>query len=120
MYNKRDDQEVSMVTITDDALAHAVALKKKLNKPDDYVLNVKLNAGGCSGFMYEIEFIEPPPEKTHRLFDYGGLSVTCDKKSYLFLIGTEIDWEETLMSTGFKFNTPSATGKCGCGESVAF
>ena len=109
-----------MVTITDDALLHAVALKKKLNKPDDYVLNIKLNTGGCSGFMYEIEFIEPPPEKTHRLFEYDGLSVTCDKKSYLFLIGTEIDWEETLMSTGFKFNTPSATGKCGCGESVAF
>jgi len=52
-----------MVTITDNALSHAVALKKKLNKPDDYVLNIKLNAGGCSGFMYEIEFIEPRQKK---------------------------------------------------------
>ena len=83
-------------------------------------LRVGVRGGGCSGFMYEIEFIEPPPEKTHRLFEYEGISLACDKKSYLFLIGTEIDWEETLMSTGFKFNTPTATGKCGCGESVAF
>jgi len=109
-----------MITITDEALTKAKGIKERLNKPSGHVLNIKLNAGGCSGFMYDIEFIEPPPESTHRLFEYDGLTVTCDKKSYLFLIGTEVDWEETLMSTGFKFNTPSATGKCGCGESISF
>ena len=84
-----------MITITDEALTKAKDIKEKLNKPSDYVLNIKLNAGGCSGFMYDVEFIEPPSEKTHRSFECGELIITCDKKSYLFLIGTEIGWEET-------------------------
>ena len=109
-----------MITITDKALEKAINLKETLNKPTNYVLNVKLNAGGCSGFMYDIEFIEPPLEDTHRLFEYDGLTISCDKKSYIFLIDTEIGWQETLMSTGFKIYTPAATGRCGCGESVSF
>ena len=43
-----------------------------------------------------------------------------DNKSYIFLIGTEIDYEETIMSSGFTFNSPMASKKCGCGESVGF
>ena len=109
-----------MITITDEALQKAKGVRKKLSRPSNYVLNIKLNAGGCSGFMYDIDFIEPPSENTHRLFDYKELTISCDKKSYIFLIGTEIAWEETIMSTGFKINTPSATGKCGCGESISF
>lgn len=109
-----------MITITDEALLKAKELKSKLNKPNNYVFNIKLNAGGCSGFMYDIDFIEPPSKETHRLFEYDGITVSCDKKSYIFLIGTEIVWEESIMSTGFKFNTPTATGKCGCGESISF
>ena len=109
-----------MITLTNEALEKAKGIRERLNKPDNYVLNIKLNAGGCSGFMYDIGFVEPPSEETHRLFEYDGLTVSCDKKSYIFLIGTEIDWEETIMSTGFKFNTPTATGNCGCGESVSF
>tara|TARA_Y100000310_G_scaffold16225_1_gene16219 strand:- start:897 stop:1226 length:330 start_codon:yes stop_codon:yes gene_type:complete len=109
-----------MITITDKAIAKAKDLKVTLNKPANYALNVKLNSGGCSGFMYDIEFIESPPEDTHRLFEHDGLTVSCDKKSYIFLIGTEIDWQESLMSTGFKIYTPAATGRCGCGESVSF
>jgi len=109
-----------MITITEKALTKAKNLRDTLNKPTSYVLNVKLDAGGCSGFMYDVEFIEPPPEDTHHLFEYDGLTISCDKKSYIFLIGTELDWQETIMSTGFKINAPTATGTCGCGESVSF
>ena len=109
-----------MLKITDKALAKAINLRETLNKPTSYALNVKLNAGGCSGFMYDIDFIEPPSEDTHRLFEYAGLTISCEKKSYIFLIGTELDWQETIMSTGFKINAPAAIGTCGCGESVAF
>ena len=109
-----------MIKITSRASEKAKGVRENLNRPDNYVLNIKLNAGGCSGFMYDIDFIEPPSEETHRLFEHDGFTISCDKKSYIFLIGTEIDWEETIMSTGFKINTPSAAGKCGCGESVSF
>ena len=99
-----------VITITDKALEKAINLRKTLNRPGNYVLNIKLNAGGCSGFMYDVDFIEPPPEDTHRLFEYDNLTISCEKKSYIFLIGTELDW----------INTPNATGACGCGESVSF
>lgn len=109
-----------MITITDKALEKAISLKKNLNKPPNYILSVKLDSGGCSGFMYDVDFIAPPSEDTHRLFEYNGLTIGCEKKSYIFLIGTELDWQETIMSTGFKVNIPNAVGTCGCGESVAF
>ena len=109
-----------MITITDKALEKAINLRESMGKPANYTLNVKLDAGGCSGFMYDVDFIEPPLEDTHRLFEYAGLTISCEKKSYIFLIGTELDWQETIMSTGFKINTPNAVGTCGCGESVAF
>ena len=109
-----------MLSITDEALKKAINLRESMGRPADYVLNVKLDAGGCSGFMYDIDFVARPTEETHKLFEYPGLTISCEKRSYIFLIGTELDWQETIMSTGFKFNTPNAVGTCGCGESVAF
>ncbi len=52
--------------------------------------------------------------------EYDGLKIYCGKKSIIFLTGTEIDYEESLMSSGFTFKTPYASKSCGCGESVAF
>jgi iron-sulfur cluster assembly protein len=108
-------------TITDAAVRKAKEIKKQSDYPEDWVLNVGLQSGGCSGFKYNIELMEPPEDETlFRVVEKLGLRVFCDKKSYLFLIGTEIGFEETLMQSGFTFNTPKATRKCGCGESVAF
>lgn len=108
-------------TITEKAVEKAREIRDKLGKPDDWVLAVGLKGGGCSGFKYEIDFMAPPEdEKIYRSIEKGGLRVLCDKKSYIFLAGTEIDYEETIMSSGFTFNTPMATSKCGCGESVGF
>ena len=56
----------------------------------------------------------------YKVFENEGMTLYCDKKSYIFLLGTEIDYEESMMSSGFRFNTPQATAKCGCGESVGF
>ena len=65
--------------------------------------------------------MEPPDdESSWRSIEKDGLRILCDKKSYIFLTGTEIDYEETIMASGFTFNTPMATSKCGCGESVGF
>ena len=108
-------------TITDRAVEKAKEFRGNLKKPDDWVLYVGLQGGGCSGFKYEIDFIAPPvSEEDYRVIEKDGLRVFCDKKSYIFLVGTEIDYEETMMSSGFAFNSPMAKGQCGCGESVAF
>ncbi len=108
-------------TITDFAIEKAKEIREKLNKPEDWVLSIGLQGGGCSGFKYNIDFMEPPEDESlYRSIDRGGLRVLCDKKSYLFLMGTEIDYEETLMSSGFTFNNPMAKSTCGCGESVGF
>jgi len=108
-------------SITDNAVEKAKAIRIKTGKPSDWVLSVSLEGGGCSGFKYNIDFIEPPEDESlYHFIEKSDLRVFCDKKSYIFLIGTEIDYEETLMMSGFKFNTPMAKSKCGCGESVSF
>ena len=108
-------------SITDNAVLKAKEIRSKLNMSEDWVLCVGLQGGGCSGFKYSIDFMEAPDDESrYRSIEKGGLRILCDKKSYIFLVGTEIDYEETIMSSGFTFNTPMATSKCGCGESVGF
>ena len=110
-----------MITITDRAVAKAKSFREKMGAPDDWVMSVGLQGGGCSGFKYLIDFIEPPEDESiYKSIESDGLRVFVDKKSYLFLIGTEIDYVETMMSSGFEFNSPLAKNSCGCGESVGF
>ena len=108
-------------TITERAAEKAKTFRDKLDKPDNWVLTVGLQGGGCSGFKYQIDFMRPPEDESlYRAIERNDLRVLVDKKSYIFLIGTEIDYEETMMSSGFIFNSPMAASKCGCGESVGF
>ena len=110
-----------MITITDRAVAKAKSFREKMGAPDNWVMSVGLQGGGCSGFKYLIDFIEPPEDESiYKSIESDGLRVLVDKKSYLFLIGTEIDYVETMMSSGFEFNSPLAKNSCGCGESVGF
>ena len=109
------------LTITDTAVEKAKEIRERMNKPHDWPLHIGLQGGGCSGFKYQIDFIAPPEDESlYHIIEKPDLRILCDKKSYLFLIGTEIDYEETLMSSGFTFNSPKATSSCGCGESVGF
>jgi|TARA_R110001583_G_scaffold47779_1_gene149652 iron-sulfur cluster assembly protein len=107
--------------ITKRAAQKAKAFREEAGSPDSWVLCVSLQGGGCSGFKYQIDFMEPPEnESLYKSIEKDGLRVLVDKKSYVFLAGTEIDYEETMMSSGFAFNSPMASSKCGCGESVGF
>jgi iron-sulfur cluster assembly protein len=108
------------LTISDEALEQAMALRNKLNKPEDWGIRISVRGGGCSGFMYDLDFCQPGGEDGDRAFDFDGISLYCDRKSYLFVIGTRLDWEDSLQSTGFVFKNPNETGACGCGESVLF
>ncbi len=80
-------------------------------------LRVGIRGGGCSGFSYVIEFHDGPPRARDKVFTYGDVTVVVDPKSLIYLNGTELDWEQTLMRQGFKFVNPNEKASCGCGHS---
>ena len=106
------------ITITDAAKSKIKSLLLRRQTPKHY-LRIGLQGGGCSGYMYKYEFIDQPEEKD-KVFEFDDIKICIDIKSYLFLNGMEIDYEEDLLKSGLVFNTPTAKRTCGCGESVTF
>ena len=85
-------------------------------------LRLGIRGGGCSGFSYVIEFHDGPPRAKDHVFDYTSedgtpVRVVGDPKSLVYLSGTTLEWEQTLMSQGFKFVNPNEKSSCGCGHS---
>jgi len=103
------------VGIADSAVIRLRALLEARQTPNAG-LRIAVKGGGCSGLTYVMEWAEQPREKD-KLFEKEGVRVFVDPKSYLYLIGTEIVYEETLMASGFKLQNPNAKQACGCGES---
>jgi len=99
------------ITITARAKDKISKLLSQRQTPD-YYLRIALQGGGCSGFMYRYEFIESPNEKD-RVFKFDNVKICIDIKSYLFLSGMEIDYQEDLLKSGIVFNTPSVGRTCG-------
>ena len=83
----------------------------------DASLRLGIRGGGCSGFTYVIEFHDGPPRPKDRVFQYDDVRVVVDPKSLVYLSGTLLDWEHTLMKQGFKFVNPHEKTSCGCGHS---
>ena len=81
-------------------------------------LRVGVKGGGCSGFSYTLGFDDHVGE-IDQLTEVDGVRVVCDPKSFLYLSGTQIDFEDNLMGRGFKFGDPNASKSCGCGESFS-
>lgn len=107
-----------MLTVTERAKDKAIELIKLENKPADSFIRVGVEGGGCSGLTYKLEFdnTELPGDK---VFEDKGMKIVCDKKSFLYLIGTELDFTDGLNGKGFQFHNPNASRTCGCGESFA-
>lgn len=82
-------------------------------------LRIGVTGGGCSGFEYKLDFDENVNEETDMLTEVDGLRVAVDKKSALYLDGTELDYHESFEKRGFVFNNPNATKSCGCGSSFS-
>ena len=85
-------------------------------------LRLGIKGGGCSGFSYVIEFHDGEPRARDRVFDFAAtdgtkVRVVVDPKSLVYLAGLELDWTQTLMQQGFKFNNPNEKTSCGCGHS---
>jgi|TARA_R110000824_G_scaffold301401_2_gene489368 iron-sulfur cluster assembly protein len=106
------------ITMTEAAKGKIRTLLLQRQTPD-YYLRIGLQGGGCSGFMYNYKFAEQP-DKKDKIFEFEDIKICIDVKSYLFLNGMEVDYEEDLFKSGLVFNAPSAKRTCGCGESVAF
>ena len=81
-------------------------------------LRVGIRSGGCSGMSYFLDYV-PAPDALDKQFEVDGLKVCVDRKSYLFLNGIEVDWEQTLVKSGFVFHNPAAKRSCSCGESFS-
>jgi iron-sulfur cluster assembly protein len=102
----------------------AIAGQMKKRGTPGASLRLGLRGGGCSGFSYVIEFHDGPPHARDRVFDYvasdnAAVRVVVDPKSLLYLNGTVLEWEQTLMHRGFKFANPNEKSGCGCGSSFS-
>ena len=107
-----------MITITEKAAERVKVLAGRRPELGDPGLRVKIAGGGCSGFQYRLD-IEDGPEEGDSVIEAFGVKVFVDGRSSLYLGNTEIDYEEGLMQSGFRFHNPNATGTCGCGESFS-
>jgi len=93
--------------------------KQKVADADEAVegLRLGIKGGGCSGYYYVYDFAKKIRPERDLVFDFDGLTVVVDNRSIEFLKGAVLDWEQGLMSYGFKWKNPNATGDCGCGQS---
>ena len=107
-----------MITITDKAAERARNLMQAENKTDNYFVRVGVEGGGCSGLSYKLEFDNQLKEKD-QVFEDKGLKLVTDLKSFLYLVGTELDFSDGLNGKGFHFINPNASRTCACGESFA-
>jgi iron-sulfur cluster assembly protein len=108
----------NIITITNIATTRATDLMKESNLDESYFIRVSVKGGGCSGLMYELDF-DNSIKEGDTISNHSGVKIVCDKRSVLYLIGTELDYSGGLNGKGFIFNNPQASRNCGCGESFS-
>jgi iron-sulfur cluster assembly protein len=107
------------INITEKALEHIrAAIQKEGVASAEGGLRLGVLGGGCSGLSYNIRFDSQPRDRD-RIFEYGDVRVFIDPKSFIYLNGMTLEWEETLMQRGFVFQNPNAKKSCGCGSSFS-
>jgi iron-sulfur cluster assembly protein len=107
------------ITVTEKAAARIRAvLAKEGISLEQGGLRLGVQGGGCSGMSYILRFEAQPRDRDH-IFQFGNARVFIDPKSFAYLHGMTLDYEETLMRQGFVFNNPHATKSCGCGTSFS-
>ncbi len=107
------------VTVTEKAATEIKRVIEGQNMPESTCLRIGVAGGGCSGFQYSLGFDEKTDAAKDHISDQHGISVAVDKKSFLYLDGTTVDFHEGLDKRGFTFNNPNAVKSCGCGSSFS-
>ena len=106
-----------MIKVTDTAKDTAIRMMAEEGK-DGHFIRVGVEGGGCSGLMYQLTFDNNMTENDKE-FEDNGIKVVVDKKSFLYLVGTTLDYSGGLNGKGFVFSNPNAARTCGCGESFS-
>lgn len=114
--NNIKDFEI-MIKVTESAKNQAARLMEESGKPNSFI-RVGVQGGGCSGLMYELDFDDKEKEGD-KVFEDNGVKIVVDKKSFLYLVGTTLDFSGGLNGKGFVFQNPNADRTCGCGESFS-
>ncbi len=109
----------NMIAISENA-AKQIQLQREKRGTPTAAIRVGIRGGGCTGFSYLFEWDDGEPKKTDKVFREHGVALVVDRKSFIYLRGTELDFVTSMMGHGFKFNNPNVKGSCGCGESVQF
>ena len=86
--------------------------------PNTDFVRVGVKSGGCSGLSYDLKF-DKTQKETDKVFESNGVKIIVDTKSFLYLIGTTLEYSGGLNGTGFVFKNPNANRTCGCGESFS-
>ena len=110
------------VSITERAANKVLeALDEEGMYSDTHGLRVAIVGGGCAGLEYFLDFHDLSQENDYDFVcEYNGIKIIIDQFSATHLMGTEIDYVDTLQNSGFKFNNPNITRTCGCGSSVGY
>ncbi|HYG50887.1 MAG TPA: iron-sulfur cluster assembly accessory protein [Flavobacteriales bacterium] len=106
-----------MIKVTENAKNEAIKLMAA-ERIENGFIRVGVKGGGCSGLMYDLKF-DNQTNADDKVFEDNGIKVVVDKKSYLYLLGTELDYSGGLNGKGFVFINPNANRTCGCGESFS-
>ncbi|MEE9361778.1 MAG: iron-sulfur cluster assembly accessory protein [Cellulophaga sp.] len=108
-----------MIKVSETAKNRVVMLmtEEGFDSQNDFV-RVGVKSGGCSGLSYELSFDDKFSE-TDKLFEDNSVKIIVDKKSFLYLVGTTLEYSGGLNGKGFVFNNPNAQRTCGCGESFS-
>ena len=104
------------ITVTERAAERITQIVR--NEPEDKMLRISVDGGGCSGFAYRFDLVSNA-EPEDILIERAGAKVLVDAISLTYLTGSEIDYVNDLISASFKINNPNATSACGCGTSFA-
>lgn len=105
------------VTLTAVAAEKVREIRAEEKIQDGYALRLKVLGGGCSGFAYDLYFDQA--QDIDHAFESSGIKMVCDQMSLMYLMGTEVDYVESLQGSGFKFNNPNVKSTCGCGSSFS-
>jgi len=104
------------ITLTEKAADEIKRILSDQQAKEGTCLRIGIKGGGCSGFTYTLDLASKPDE-LDEVFESRGVKIVCDPKSYLYLNGTTIDFNDDLLNRGFIFNNPNAKQSCSCGAS---
>ncbi len=114
--NNMETEKTLQVFVSSIAAEQIKLQLEKRGTPNSY-LRLGIKGGGCSGFSYVLQFEDDLPRDKDFVFEEHNIKIVVDKKSLVYLNGSTLDWEKTLLKQGFKFNNPNEKSSCGCGHS---